>query len=295
MKRVAILLVALFAGCATPKQPVAPARAPAVDAVVGGVVSTKTVSNMAMAIAVPEKKQETAQYAEIIENGFIDAAKEKTTTFSIDVDGASYANVRRFLSANLVPPPNAVRIEEMVNYFTYSYPQPADGRPLAVATEVAGCPWEPSHRVVRIGIQGKTIDPWKLAPNNLVFLLDVSGSMSPPQRLPLLQSAFRMLVDQLRPEDTVSIVVYAGAAGVVLPPTPGSEKQTIDASLDHLHAGGSTAGGAGIELAYQTAEEHFSSSANNRVILATDGDFNVGVTDMKQLTNLIEEKRRKGI
>ena len=235
----------------------------------------------------------TPNYAHIEENGVIKTADEATTTFSIDVDGASYSNVRRYLNANLVPPPDAVRIEEMLNYFTYNYPQPRDGRPFAVTTEVAGCPWEPSHRLVRIGIQAKQLDSWKLAPNNFVFLLDVSGSMQPPERLPLIKHAMRLLVDQMRLVDSVAIVVYAGAPGLVLPPT--SDKNEIIDALDRLNAGGSTAGGAGIELAYKTALDNFSSTANNRVILATDGDFNVGITDIKQLTALIEEKRKHGI
>ncbi len=248
-----------------------------------------------LAAAPVEVKQPVPNYAPIEENGFKDARKENTTTFSIDVDGASYANVRRFLTANQMPNADAVRVEEMINYFTYSYPQPSDGRPLAITTDVAGCPWEPNHRLLRIGIQGKTLDVWKLAPNNLVFLLDVSGSMEPPQRLPLIKSALRLLVDQLRPQDTLAIVVYAGAAGIALPATSGADKATILAALDRLQAGGSTAGGAGIELAYKTAEEHFDANANNRVILATDGEFNVGVTRLDELTNLIEEKRQKGI
>jgi Ca-activated chloride channel family protein len=247
---------------------------------------------VAMNIAATEIER-TPNYAHIEENGVIRTADEKTTTFSIDVDGASYSNVRRYLNANLVPPPDAVRIEEMVNYFSYNYPQPNDGRPFAVSTEVAGCPWEPKHRLVRIGIQAKSLDSWKLAPNHFTFLLDVSGSMQPPERLPLVKSAMRLLVDQLRPQDSVAIVVYAGAAGLVLPPT--SDKQAILSALDRLQAGGSTAGGQGIELAYKTALDNFSREANNRVILATDGDFNVGVTDIKQLTNLIEEKRKSGV
>src|SRR5581483_555811 len=209
-----------------------------------------------------EPPPDTAKYAAIAENGFVDTAKERTTTFSIDVDGASYANVRRFLKANLIPPPDAVRIEEMVNYFTYSYPPPSGGRPFSVTTEVAGCPWDAGHRLLRIGVQAKNLDAWKLAPNHLVFLLDVSGSMQPRERLPLIKSAFRLLVDQLRAEDSVSIVVYAGAAGMVLPPTSGADKTAILAALDNLQAGGSTAGGAGIELAYKTAQENFAAEAN---------------------------------
>ena len=264
--------------------------------IVGGVISAK-VQGVPVATLPSSYVQEppsTAEYAHIAENGFIETNKERTTTFSIDVDGASYTNVRRFLTSNLVPPPDAVRVEEMINYFTYNYAPPADGRPFSVATEVAGCPWESNHRLLRIGIQGKKIDQWKVAPNNLVFLLDVSGSMAPPPRLPLLKSAFRLLVEQLRAEDSVAIVVYAGAAGVALPRTSGADKQTILAALDRLGAGGSTAGGQGIELAYKTAEDNFSADANNRVILATDGDFNVGLTG-DALIKVIEEKRKKGI
>jgi Ca-activated chloride channel family protein len=265
------------------------------DAIVGGKLGG-VVSRTAMAVpAMVEPPPSTANYAAIAENGFIDTKNERTTTFSIDVDGASYANVRHFLNANLIPPPDAVRIEEMINYFTYNYGQPNDGRPFRMNAEVAGCPWEPNHRLLRVGIQGKALDSWTLAPNNLVFLLDVSGSMQPPERLPLLKSAFRLLVDQLRAEDSVAIVVYAGAPGLVLPPTSGADKATILASLDRLQAGGSTAGGAGIALAYKTAEEHFAAKANNRVILATDGDFNVGTTSIDALTKLIEEKRKHGI
>jgi Ca-activated chloride channel homolog len=237
----------------------------------------------------------TASYAPILEHAWTDAAKERVTTFSIDVDGASYANVRRFLTANQQPPANAVRIEEMINYFSYHYPEPADGRPVAVATEVVGCPWAQEHRLLRIGLRGKTVDQWRLAPNNLVFLLDVSGSMTPSDRLPLVQQALRFLVNQLRGDDSVSIVVYAGAAGVVLPKTSAANKDVILAALDKLHAGGSTAGGAGIELAYKVAEENFLPNGNNRVILATDGDFNVGISSIEELKKLIESKRRRGL
>ena len=302
MRRIAILLVIATAACSSAPDKEQTAREKGKNAQVADSISVATeapklVNGVAYGVVggVVESNPITANYAAIAENDFIDTRKEHTTTFSIDVDGASYANVRRFLSANLIPQPDAVRVEEMINYFTYNYPQPSDGRPFSVTTDVAGCPWERSHRILRVGIQAKTIDAWKLAPNNLVFLLDVSGSMTPPQRLPLLKSAFRLLVEQLRPQDSVSIVVYAGAAGVVLPPTSGADRAAILASLDQLQAGGSTAGGAGIELAYKTAEENFSANANNRVILATDGDFNVGVTSIDALTKLIEEKRKKGI
>ena len=236
-----------------------------------------------------------ARYAAIKEHDFIATSKDPTTTFAIDVDRASYANVRSYLAENQLPPPDAVRIEEMVNYFTYHYAPPSDGRPFAVSTEVVGCPWEPAHRLVRIGIQGRQIEQWRQAPNNLVFLLDVSGSMAPPNSLPLIRSALRLLVDQLRAEDSVAVVVYAGAAGVVLPPTSGAAKAKILAALDALEAGGSTAGGEGIELAYKLARENFNEHGNNRVILATDGDFNVGVSDTASLEKLIEQKRETGV
>jgi Ca-activated chloride channel family protein len=235
------------------------------------------------------------QYAAIQEHDFIDARKEATTTFAIDVDRASYSNVRRMLSRNQMPPADAVRLEEMVNYFTYSYPQPSGSDPFSITAEVSGCPWDPTHRLMRVGIQGRNLDEWKMAPNNLVFLLDVSGSMSPPDRLPLLQSAFRLLVDKLRAEDTVSIVVYAGQAGLVLPPTSGADKTTILASLNQLRSGGSTAGGQGIELAYKVAKDNFKADGNNRVILATDGDFNVGLSSVADLGTFIEEKRKTGV
>ncbi len=234
-------------------------------------------------------------YAAIEEHGFIDTKDETVATFAIDVDRASYANVRRYLRDGLVPPRDAVRIEEMVNYFTYSYPQPTDDAPFSVTTEVAGCPWNTGNRLVRIGIQGRNLEQWRMAPNNLVFLVDVSGSMGQPRKLPLLQDALRLLVQELRAEDHVAIVVYAGAAGLVLPSTSGADKATICAAIEGLTAGGSTAGGAGIELAYAIAQQNFLEQGNNRVILATDGDFNVGVSTMDGLEKLIEDKRRSGI
>jgi Ca-activated chloride channel homolog len=234
-------------------------------------------------------------YAAIEEHGFIDTKKEAVATFAIDVDRASYANVRRYLRDGLVPPPDAVRIEEMVNYFTYSYPQPTDDVPFSVTTEVAGCPWNSGNRLVRVGIQGRNLEQWRMAPNNLVFLVDVSGSMDEPRKLPLLQDALRLLVQELRAEDRVAVVVYAGAAGLVLPSTSGADKAAIFAAIDGLEAGGSTAGGAGIELAYAVARQNFLEQGNNRVILATDGDFNVGVSRIDELEKLIEDKRRSGI
>ena len=235
------------------------------------------------------------QYAKIEEHSFKLTKNEPVTTFSIDVDRASYANVRRFLTHGTMPPVDAVRIEEMVNYFTYRYPQPAGDVPFSITTEVAGTPWNPRTRLLRIGIQGRNLEEWRMAPNNLVFLIDTSGSMQPPNRLPLLQSAFRVLVSQLRAEDRIAIVTYAGSAGLVLPPTSGADKHKILEALDRLQAGGSTAGGAGIELAYEVAGQHFDKDKNNRVILATDGDFNVGVSSVAELEELIERKRRSGV
>ena len=260
-----------------------------VGGIAGGVIGT------AAPMQLKEMEAPQPQYAKIDEHTFQLAKDEPVTTFAIDVDRASYANVRRFLTAGQAPPPEAVRIEEMINYFTYHYPQPTDGVPFSITTEVAGCPWNSSHRLLRIGIQGRNLEQWKMAPNNLVFLLDTSGSMQPPQRLPLIKSAFRLLVEQLRAEDRVAIVAYAGAAGLVLPSTSGADKSTILQAIDNLDAGGSTAGGEGIELAYKTAAENFLRDGNNRVILATDGDFNVGVSSLPELETLIEDKRKSGI
>ena len=235
----------------------------------------------------------TEQYDWIPENAFKMALENPLSTFSIDVDRAAYANVRRFLNDNQMPPPDAVRIEEMVNYFEYDYPQPKGEDPFAISLEVASCPWNAEHQLALIGLQGLDVDTSDLPPNNLVFLLDVSGSMSSSDKLPLLQSAMRLLVNQLRPEDSVSIVVYAGAAGIVLEPT--SDKGLIESAIGRLEAGGSTAGGAGIELAYRTAQQSFIKEGNNRVILATDGDFNVGPSSDGALVRLIEEQRKSGI
>jgi Ca-activated chloride channel family protein len=234
-------------------------------------------------------------YTSIVENKFIDAAKHRLSTFSIDVDTASYSMVRRTIGEGKLPEPDEVRVEEMVNYFTYSYPEPADGKPFSVTTEVAGAPWNTSHRLMRIGIRGTKLAPWQMKPCNLVFLLDTSGSMDSPERLPLLKKAFRMLVEQLRAEDRVAIVAYAGSAGLVLPSTSGADKPRIYEALESLDAGGSTAGGAGIVLAYDVAKQNFIQEGVNRVILATDGDFNVGVADGEELTQLIEEKRKDDI
>jgi Ca-activated chloride channel family protein len=237
----------------------------------------------------------TEEYRNLEENPFLATTENPLSTFSIDVDTASYANVRRFLMENQLPPRDAVRLEELVNYFDYDYPAPEAKEPLAFVTELGAAPWNPDHRLLQIGLQARKVEAANLPPSNLVFLLDVSGSMDDPRKLPLVKSALKLLVEQLRPEDHVAIAVYAGAAGLVLPSTSGKEKGTILAALDNLQAGGSTAGGAGIELAYKTAQEHLLAKGNNRVILATDGDFNVGASSDSALVQLIEQKRKSGI
>jgi Ca-activated chloride channel family protein len=237
----------------------------------------------------------TEEYDAIEENIFREALKNPLSTFSIDVDAASYSNIRRFINNGQRPPKDAVRIEELVNYFDYDYDQPQGEDPFAIHTEISAAPWNTKHKLVHIGLQGKTIPTEKLPPSNLVFLIDVSGSMDEPNKLPLLKSSFKMLVEQLRPQDHIAMVVYAGAAGLVLEPTAGDNKRKILDALDQLRAGGSTAGGAGINLAYAVAKKHFKEGGNNRVILATDGDFNIGESSNASMERLIEEKRKDGI
>jgi Ca-activated chloride channel homolog len=234
-------------------------------------------------------------YARIVENEFQDARRNPLSTFAIDVDAASYSNVRRILGEGRLPHPDAVRIEELVNYFDYEYADPDGERPFTVTTEMSVAPWNRAHRLVHVGIQGRRMDTRALPPANLVFLIDVSGSMDEPNKLPLVKESLRMLVEQLRPQDRVAIVVYAGAAGLVLPSTPGSEAGAIARAIDHLQAGGSTAGGDGIQLAYRVARENFRRGANNRVVLATDGDFNVGVSSDAELVRMIEREREAGV
>ncbi|HTU92041.1 MAG TPA: VWA domain-containing protein [Gemmataceae bacterium] len=243
-----------------------------------------------------EVKQNTEAYDHIVENAFLAADRNPLSTFSIDVDTASYSNVRRFLlSEDRLPPPDAVRIEELINYFPYRYPQPKDGHPVAFALDITECPWNAKHYLVRIGLMAKRIDPNEMPPRNFVFLVDTSGSMNAPNRLPLLQQSLHLLVDQLNERDRVAIVAYAGSAGLVLPSTPGNRKETIRNAIDRLQAGGSTNGGEGITLAYGIAENSFVPDGLNRVILGTDGDFNVGVTSQGDLVRLIEEKRKSGV
>ncbi len=237
----------------------------------------------------------TENYNPINENGFQTASSTPVTTFSIDVDRAAYSNVRRFLNSGQMPPVDAVRIEEMINYFDYDYPQPKGTDPFSVTTEISESPWNAGLKLVHIGLQARKIPTDNLPASNLVFLIDVSGSMSDQNKLPLLKQAFKLLVDQIRPQDKISIVVYAGAAGVVLSPTSGNNKTKIKEALDALQSGGSTAGGEGINLAYKLAQDNFMPKGNNRIILATDGDFNVGASSEGELQRLVEEKRKGGI
>lgn len=239
--------------------------------------------------------QNTETYNYIQENEFKTAKDNPLSTFSIDVDAASYSNIRRFIQQGQLPPKDAVRIEEMINYFNYSYPEPKNNDPVSISTELTEAPWNKRHQLLKIGLKARTITNEKLPPANLVFLIDVSGSMYGRNRLEMLKTALNLLINQLREEDKVAIVVYAGAAGVVLPSTSGSNKIKIKEALNNLQAGGSTAGGAGIKLAYQIAESSFVKGGNNRIILATDGDFNVGASSDSEMQHLIEEERNKGV
>jgi len=235
------------------------------------------------------------EYGRFPSNPFVDTQKQSVSTFSIDVDTASYSIVRGTLAHGRLPDPGEVRIEEMVNYFTYSYPEPRDGKPFSVTTEVAGAPWSNDHRLLRVGIRATKLAPWEMKPCNLVFLIDSSGSMTHAAKLPLLKKAFRLLVEQLRAEDRVAIVTYAGAERLVLPSVSGAEKDRILGAIETLDSDGATNGAAGIVLAYQIAKQNFMEGGINRVILATDGDFNVGVSSEQDLEKLIEEKRKEDI
>lgn len=242
-----------------------------------------------------DKEMNTEDYDGIIENRFHRVTDEPLSTFSIDVDGASYSNVRRMINAGQLPLADAVRIEEFINYFKYKYPQPQGNDPFSITTEMSNCPWNEKHKLVMVGLQGKQMSTENLPPSNLVFLIDVSGSMEDPNKLPLVKASLRLLVNQLREQDHVAIVVYAGAAGLVLPSTSGMNKEKILAAIDNLSAGGSTAGGTGIQLAYRTAKENFKKQGNNRVILCTDGDFNVGISSDGELERMIEDERKSGV
>jgi Ca-activated chloride channel family protein len=237
----------------------------------------------------------TEDYDAITENRFYETTQNPLSTFSIDVDAASYSNMRRFIKNGQKPPKDAVRIEELVNYFDYEYPEPKGEHPFEVITEISECPWQPQHRLLHVGMQGKHIATENLPPSNLVFLIDVSGSMNESNKLPLVQASIKLLTDQLRDQDRVAMVVYAGAAGLVLPSTSGGDKRKIKDALDQLKAGGSTAGGEGIRLAYEVARQNFVKGGNNRVILATDGDFNVGASSDADMVQLIEKERESGV
>jgi Ca-activated chloride channel family protein len=253
------------------------------------------LSNLSFDDTTTYKEFNTEEYDRIYENEFVQALTTPVSTVSIDVDTASYSNVRRYINSNSLPPKDAVRIEELINYFEYDYPDETGEHPFSIWTQVSVCPWNQEHLLLHIGLQGKTVLLEDQPPSNLVFLIDVSGSMADSNKLPLLINGFHLLVNELGRKDTVSIVVYAGAAGLVLPPTSGRNKDKILDALSRLDAGGSTAGGEGILLAYKTAGENFIDNGNNRIILATDGDFNVGITSDADLTRLIEEKRDEGI
>ena len=271
-------------GCGAPPQapPIAPSLAPQ--------------PSHASAVAADAPPPSGESYQRLTDNRFQSADRAQLSTFGVDVDTASYSNVRRFLlDERRLPPADAVRVEEMINYFHYDYPAPTGQHPFSVTTDVAACPWEPSHRLVRIALQGRTIAAEQVPPRNLVFLLDVSGSMNEPNKLPLVKAAMKLLVEQLRAVDTLSIAVYAGSEGLALAPTSGDRKTDILSALDRLGAGGSTNGGAGIKLAYRTARQSFKQGGINRVILASDGDFNVGITSMSDLEKLIEDERKSGV
>ena len=263
---------------------------------VNGVYSYRSPSaNRTYNFSSDDKEYNTEEYSNIAENGFRRVTEDPLSTFSIDVDAASYSNIRRYLNNNQLPPAGAVRTEEMINYFKYQYPQPTGRDPFSINTEISNCPWNSNNKLVLIGLQGKTIPVENLPASNLVFLIDVSGSMFDENKLPLVKASMKMLTDQLREKDHIAIVVYAGNAGLVLSSTSGDDKIKIKTAIDALEAGGSTAGGAGIQLAYKTAQENFMNEGNNRIILCTDGDFNIGASSDDDMVRLIEKERNKGI
>lgn len=279
--------------------PAQEAGSPVSSGIVGGVVgsvpgraSFEALSPAAPAMRVPFN---TESYDRIDDNRWTPVRDRPLSTFSIDVDTASYANVRRFLNAGQLPPKDAVRIEELINYFSYDYPEPNGDEPLSIVTAMGEAPWNRRHRLVLVGLQAKHLDASRLPARNLVFLIDVSGSMQAPNKLPLVKASLALLARNLTSNDRIAVVVYAGAAGMVLPPTAGSDTSTILAALSQLEAGGSTNGAQGIELAYRIAHQHFIRGGVNRVILATDGDFNVGTSNAGDLTRLIEQQRTTGI
>lgn len=267
------------------------------DEVSNRAISSKqmAVRSLGMPALIYDRYANREEYSHNAENRFKSPVKDPLSTFSIDVDAASYSNIRRFINQGEMPPKDAVRIEEMINYFNYNYPKPTGNDPVRITTEVGICPWNKTHRLVQIGLKAREIENQNLPASNFVFLIDVSGSMFGPTRLELVKSSLRLLVNNLREKDRVAIVTYCGDARVALPSTPGNEKQKIKDALETLTAGGSTAGGAGIKEAYRIAQKNFIAQGNNRIILCTDGDFNVGASSETELENLIESKRKGGI
>ena len=259
--------------------------------------SANATSKMILSSPPPPQQRNAETYKEIKENPFVAVAQQPVTTFSADVDRAAYANVRRIIGYGQIPPKDAVRIEEMVNYFDYDYPAPEEGSasPLRVSPELAPAPWNPNHLLLRIGLQAKKIDLAKAPPSNIVFLIDVSGSMDEENKLPLLKSSFKMLLGQLRPDDKIAIVTYANGTKVALPSTSVKDKEKIIKVLDNLYASGGTSGGRGIQLAYEQAQKSFIKNGNNRIILATDGDFNIGINNTTDLEKFIKKQRESGI
>ncbi len=323
---IAVVLLILMTGCTVPAsveepvkevdseaviihdEPVSSAEKPApmpAEKKMMRTKSTRSITGIAMGAYMPHDGLpssgmyrddfNTESYSKIDEGGFKSVSAKPLSTFSIDVDTASYSNMRRFINSGMTPPKDSIRIEEMINYFSYDYPGNNSGEPFSIYTELSKAPWNEKHKLLHIGLKGREINWKNTPPRNLVFLLDVSGSMESPDKLPLLKKGMKMLTEQLREQDSVSIVVYAGASGVVLPPTNGSNKQKILSAIESQSAGGSTNGAEGIVLAYDLAKKHFKKDGINRVILATDGDFNVGVTSHGDLMRLIEEKRNDGI
>ena len=267
------------------------------DEVSNRAISSKqmAVRSLGMPALIYDRYANREEYSHNAENRFKSPVKDPLSTFSIDVDAASYSNIRRFINQGEMPPKDAVRIEEMINYFNYNYPKPTGNDPVRITTEVGICPWNKTHRLVQIGLKAREIENQNLPASNFVFLIDVSGSMFGPTRLELVKSSLRLLVNNLREQDRVALVTYCGDARVALPSTPGNEKQKIKDALETLTAGGSTAGGAGIKEAYRIAQKNFIAQGNNRIILCTDGDFNVGASSETELENLIESKRKSGI
>ena len=255
-------------------------------------MAQRTMDGVSPVLVYPPNSE---SYARIETNRFTLTTADPLSTFAADVDSASYTNVRRFLNEGRLPPIDAVRVEELINYFRFQYPEPRGDRPVSVSTEVGAAPWAPNHKLVLVGVRAKAIDQDSVAGRNIVLLIDVSGSMMPANKLPLVKTGLRMFVDTLRDDDRIAIVVYAGASGLCLPSTPARHRQRIHDAIEALHAGGSTNGGEGLKLAYRVAQENLVRGGINRVILATDGDFNVGVTGQSELLNLIEEKKRTGI